>query len=106
MYIHTAIIERCQYVGTPVVEKMAFKEALLFVHRSQLRWSRLRLARARIRRIAEAQSIELAVVVSKWCLTSHVVIVGALLLLQGNRLERRLWAKPRSASFYQDIVPG
>ena len=52
------------------------------------------------------QSIELAVVVAQWRLTSHVAILVALRLLQGNRLERRVWAKPRSASFYQDIVPG
>ena len=52
------------------------------------------------------QSIELAVVVSQWCLTSHIAITGALCLLQGNRIEKRLWAKYRSASFYQDIVPG
>ena len=39
-------------------------------------------------------------------LTSHVATAAALRLLQGNRLERRIWAKPRSASFYQDIVPG
>ena len=44
--------------------------------------------------------------VAQWCLTSHVAIVAALRLLQGNRLEKRIWAKPRSASFYQDIVPG
>ena len=52
------------------------------------------------------QSIELAVVVAQWRLTSHVAILAALCLLQGNQLERRVWAKPRSASFYQDIVPG
>ena len=71
-----------------------------------LRWRRQRLARSRRRRILAAQSIELAVVVAQWSLTSHVAISVALHLLQGNRLERRVWTKPRSASFYQDIVPG
>ena len=52
------------------------------------------------------QSIELAVVVAQWRLTSHVTISAALRLLQGNRLERIVWVKPRSALLYQDIVPG
>ena len=43
---------------------------------------------------------------SQWRLISRVAIASALRLLQGNRLERRLWVKPRSASFFQDIVPG
>ena len=85
---------------------MAFNEALLLFIFFWLRWRRLRLARARRRRIAAAQSIELAVVVAQWCLTSRVAISAALCLLQGNRLKRRAWAKPRSASLYQDIVPG
>ena len=85
---------------------MAFKEVLLLFIFLWLCWRRLRLARARRRSIAAAQSYELAFVVSQWRLTSHVAIAGALRLLQGNRLERRLWANPRSASFYQDIVPG
>ena len=101
MCIHTAIIG-----GNPVVEKMAFNEALLLFIFFWLHWRRLRLAQAGRRRIAAVQSIELAVVVAQWRLTSHVAILAALRLLQGNRLERRVWAKPRSASFYQDIVPG
>ena len=71
-----------------------------------LHWRRLRLAQARGRRLAAAQSIELAVLAAQWHMTSHVAILATLRLLQGNRLERRVWAKPRSASFYQDIVPG
>ena len=39
-------------------------------------------------------------------LMSHVAISSALHLLQGNRLERSIWAKPRSVLFYQGIVPG
>ena len=85
---------------------MAFNEALLLFIFFWLRWRRLHLARARIRRIPAAQSIELAVVVAQWRLTSHVAISAALRLLQGNRLKRRVWAKPRSALLYQDIVPG
>ena len=85
---------------------MAFNKTLLLFIFFWLRWRRLRLARARRRRIAAAQSIELAVVVAQWRLTSHVAISAALCLLQGNRLKRRAWAKPRSASLYQDIVPG
>ena len=66
-------------------------------------WRRQHLARSRRRRILAAQSIELAVVVAQWSLTSHVAISVALRLLQGNRLERRVWMKPRSASFYQNM---
>ena len=77
-----------------------------FVHPFWLRWRRLRLARARIRRVAAAQSIELAVEVAQWRLTSHVAISAALHLLQGNWLKRQVWVKPRSASLYQDIVLG
>ena len=88
------------------IQKMAFNEALLLFIFFWLRWRRLRLARARIRRIPAAQSIELAVVVAHWRLTSHIAISAALRLLQGNRLKRRVWAKPRSASLYQDIVQG
>ena len=89
-----------------VVEKMEYNEALLLFTFFWLRWRRLRLAQARRRRIAAAQSIELAVVVAQWRLMSHVAILAAFRLLQGNRLKRRAWAKPRSASLYQDIVPG
>ena len=103
MCVHTAIIAWRQYVGNLVVEKMAFNEALLLFIFFWLRWRRLRLARARRRRIAAAQSIELAVVVAQWRLTSHVAISAALRLLQGNRLKRRAWAKTRSTSLYQDI---
>ena len=60
MCVHTAIIAWCQYVGNPV-EKMAFNEALLLFIFFWVRWRRLCLARARIRRIPAAQSIELAV---------------------------------------------
>ena len=77
-----------------------------FVHLFWVRWRRLLLAQARIRRIPAAQSMELAVVVAQWRLTSHVAISVALRLLQGNWLKRRVWEKPRSASPYQDIVPG
>ena len=105
MCVHTVIVWH-QYVGNPVVEKMAFNEALLLFIFFWLRWRRLRLARARRWRITAAQSIELAVVVAQWCLTSRVAISAALCLLQGNRLKRRAWAKPRSVSLYQDIVPG
>ena len=84
---------------------MAFKALLLFIF-FWVRWRRLRLAQARIRRIPAAQSIELAVVVVQWRLTSHVAISTALRLLQGNWLKRRVGEKPRSASLYQDIVPG
>ena len=101
-----AIIAWRQFVGNLVVEKMAFNEALLLFTFFWLRWRRLRLARARRQRIAAAQSIELAAVVAQWRLTSHVAISAALRLLQGNRLKRRAWAKTRSASLYQDIVPG
>ena len=104
MCVHTAIIAWCQYAGNPVVEKTAFNEALLLFIFFWLRWRRLRLARARIRRIPAAQSIELAIVVAQWRLTSHIAISAALRLLQGNWLKRRVWAKPRSASLYQDIV--
>ena len=83
--------------------KMAFNEALLLFILFWLRWSRLRLALARIRRIPAAQSIELAVMVAQWRLTSHIAISVALRLLQGDRLKSRVWAKPRSASLYQDI---
>ncbi len=93
-------------MGNPVVEKMAFNEELLLFTFFWLCRRRLRLARARRRRIAAAQSIKLAVVVAQWRLTSHVAISAALRLLKGNRLERRVWAKPRSVSFYQDNVPG
>ena len=93
-------------MGNPVVEKMAFNEELLLFTFFWLCRRRLRLARARRRRIAAAQSIELVVVVSQWRFTSHIAIAAALRLLLGNQLERRVWAKPRSASFYQDIVPG
>ena len=87
MYVHTAIIAWRQYVGNPVVEKMAFNEALLLFIFFWLRWRRLRLARARRRRIAAAQSIELAVVIAQWRLTSHVAISVALRLLQGLKEE-------------------
>ena len=85
---------------------MLFIEALLLFILFWLRWRRLLLARARRQRITAAQGIELAVVVLQWYLTSHFAIAAALCLLQGNRFERRVWSKPRSASFYQDIVPG
>ena len=51
MCVHTAIIVWCQYAGNPVVEKMAFHGALLLFIFFWLRWRRLRLARARIRKI-------------------------------------------------------
>ena len=35
-----------------------------------------------------------------------MTIAAALRLLQGYRIERRFWAKPISASFFNDIVPG
>lgn len=105
MCVHMAIVAWHQYVGNPVVEKMAFNEALLLFIFFSLHWRRLRLAQARRRRIAAALSTELAAVVWQWRLTSHIAIVAALHLLQGNWLERRL-AKPKSALFYQDFVPG
>ena len=83
----------------------SFSKVLLLFIFFWLRSRRLRLGRARRRRIA-AQSVGLAIVVSQWCLISRVAITAALRLLQGNRLQRRLWVKPRSASFFQDIVPG
>ncbi len=83
----------------------SFSEVLLLFIFFWLRSRRLRLDQARRRRIA-AQSVGLAIVVSQWCLISRVAITAALRLLQGNRLQRRLWVKPRSASFFQDIVPG
>lgn len=59
MCLHTAIIVRSQYVGNPVVEKMAFNEALLLFICFWLHWRRLHLARARRRRIAAAQTLSL-----------------------------------------------
>ena len=107
MCVHTGnIAVRRQYVGNPVVEKMAFNEVLLLFIFFWLRWRRLRLAQARIRRTQVAQSNELAVVVAQWRLMSQVAISAALRLLQGNRLKRQVWAKPRRASLYQDIVLG
>ena len=87
--------------------KMApFRELFLLIIFFWLCLRRLRLDRARLRRRAAAQSVGHAIVVSQWRLISHVAITSALRLLKGNRLERRLWVKPRSASFFQDIVPG
>ena len=92
--------------GKSSCQEKGIQRSTSFVHLFWLHWRRLHLARARIRRIPAAQSIELAVVVAQWHLTSHVAISAALRLLQGNQLERRVWAKPRSALFYQIIVSG
>ena len=87
--------------------KMAsLREMLLLFIFFWLRSRRLCLDRARLRRRAAAQSVGLVIVMSQWRLISRVAIASALRLLQGKWLERRLWVKPRSASFFQDIVPG
>ena len=107
MCVHTGnIAMRRQYVGNPIVEKMAFNETLLVFIFFWLRWRRLRLARARIRSTQAVQSNELAVVVAQWRLTFHIAISTALRLLQGILLKRRVWVKPRRASLNQDIVLG
>ena len=67
---------------------------------------RRRWIRARRKRLLSWDHAFTTAASLRWTSTARTTTVVSARLLEGSRLNRQLWVRPRSSSFYQDTVQG
>ena len=71
-----------------------------------LRARRRRRIRAKRRRLSSWDHAFTASASLRWRSTARTTAAVCARLLEGSRINRQLWVRPRSSSFYQDTVQG
>ena len=71
-----------------------------------LRARRRRRIRAKRRRLSSWDHAFTASASLRWRSTARTTATVCARLLEGSRINRQLWVRPRSSSFYQDTVQG